>query len=75
MLGADDGILLCGEAVQALRSGTEIAARLAALASANLYALAEDFQARGLQAGTVNQLDYPAFVELSLAYDRVNTWL
>ncbi|WP_040263766.1 sulfurtransferase complex subunit TusB [Pseudomonas massiliensis] len=75
MLGPDDGLLLCGEAVQALRPGTEIFARLARLSSTKLYALMEDCEARGLEAEAAQQLDYPAFVELSLAYDRVNTWL
>lgn len=75
LLGPGDGLLLCGEAVQALRPGTELAARLAGLEPKHLYALAEDCEARGLEAQAAKLVDYPAFVELSLAYDRVNTWL
>ncbi|WP_263263805.1 sulfurtransferase complex subunit TusB [Pseudomonas sp. RIT-PI-S] len=73
-LGPDDGLLLCGEAVQGLRTGSPVAQRLHEL-SAQLYALSEDCQARGLLDPAVRRVDYPAFVELSLAYDRVNTWL
>jgi len=74
-LGPNDGLLLCGEAVQALRPGTPMALRLGTLAGARLYALDEDCLARGLESVEAEQVDYPGFVELSLRYTRVNTWL
>jgi tRNA 2-thiouridine synthesizing protein B len=75
LLGPDDGLLLCGEAVQALRPGSAVQQRLLQLPSAQLYALSDDCQARGLANTPVKQIDYPGFVALSLAYHRVNTWL
>lgn len=75
LLGADDGLLLSGDAVYALQPG---GAPLAALEERQprLYVLAEDLAARGLQAGSqVTPLDYPAFVQLTLEYDKVNSWL
>ncbi|WPO98118.1 sulfurtransferase complex subunit TusB [Pseudomonas sp. HR96] len=75
LLGAHDGLLLSGDAVYALQPGT---AALAALEQRQLrlYALAEDLEARGLQAtAQVAALDYPAFVQLTLDYDKVNSWL
>lgn len=74
-LGPDDGVLLCGEAVQGLRAGSAWAQRLQQVPSAQLYALSEDCLARGLSEVAATQVDYPAFVELSLAYQRVNTWM
>ena len=77
LIGADDGILLCGDAVYALNPTTEHYTRLTqAVPQARLYALEEDLAARGQSASDhVQTLDYPGFVALSLAYDRVNTWL
>lgn len=75
LLGVADGLLLCGDAVYALLPGS---APLAILEQRKprLYALQEDLQARGLRAGDeVTPLDYPAFVQLTLQYDRVNAWL
>ena len=70
LLGADDGLLLTGDAVYALQPGT---AQLQALelmpAGITLYALEEDLQARALA------IDYPAFVELCGRYAKVNSWL
>lgn len=74
-LGPDDGLLLCGAAVQALRPGTVAAQQLHKLASTRLYALNEDCEAHGVEPFKAQPIDYPQFVELSLAYDRVNTWL
>ncbi|MCF5429700.1 DsrH/TusB family sulfur metabolism protein, partial [Pseudomonas syringae] len=44
--------------------------------SSQLFALDEDLSARNLPlpAG-VGSIDYPTFVELSLRFDKVNTWL
>lgn len=74
-LGPDDGLLLCGAAVQALRPGTLAAQQLGTLAITRLYALSEDCEAHGLEQFEAQSIDYPRFVELSLTYDRVNTWL
>ncbi|MFB4390346.1 MULTISPECIES: sulfurtransferase complex subunit TusB [unclassified Pseudomonas] len=81
LLGPDDGLLLCGDAVYALRAGSEPCIQLrAANLEGRLYALEEDLQARALheedQRGEPAQVvDYPAFVELSLRFDKVNGWL
>lgn len=77
LLGADDGLLLTGDAVYALQPGT---AQLQALelmpAGIALYALEEDLQARALSAPPRAQaIDYPAFVELCGRYAKVNSWL
>ncbi|MNC79619.1 Protein TusB [compost metagenome] len=41
-----------------------------------LFALEEDLQARAISVGNDTQvIDYPAFVALSLNYDKVNSWL
>ena len=76
LLGADDALLLCGDAVYALRTGCAPLHKLqAAGLESRLYALAEDLQARALDSTLAKAVDYPAFVELSLHYDKVNSWL
>lgn len=77
LLGADDGLLLSGDAVYALQPDSAAHKALASRPSgAGLYALAEDLQARNIQADTaVTVLDYSAFVALTLRYDKVNSWL
>ena len=77
LLGAQDAILLCGDAVYALQADsapfTALQARVDTL---NVFALAEDTQARGLAVPDwVKSVNYPGFVELSIHYDKVNTWL
>lgn len=77
LLGADDALLLSGDAVYALQPGT---ANLQALqlmpGSIALNALDEDLAARGLQAPErVQAVDYPGFVELCTRYAKVNSWL
>lgn len=77
LLGPEDGVLLCGDAVYALQPGT---AQLQALESAptaiTLYALAEDLAARALLLPERAQaIDYPGFVELCGQYAKVNSWL
>ena len=73
LLGAGDGLLLTGDAVYALQPGSAPCARLRALAD---RPLAEDLQARGLQAPElVSAVDYAGFVELTLRFERVNSWL
>lgn len=74
LLGPDDGVLLTGDAVYA-GADSQVGAPLQQAAT-RLYALGEDVQARGLTPGTgVTVIDYPEFVELTLAYDKVNSWL
>jgi tRNA 2-thiouridine synthesizing protein B len=75
VIGANDALLLSGDAVYALRPGT---APFNALIARNptLFVLAEDAQARALEIpGTARAIDYPAFVDLSIHYDKVNSWL
>ena len=73
LLGAQDAILLCGDAVYALQPDS---APFNALQARVVFALAEDTQARGLAVPDwVKSVDYPGFVELSVHYDKVNTWL
>ncbi|MNG38657.1 Protein TusB [compost metagenome] len=41
-----------------------------------LYVLAEDAQARAIDVPAwATAIDYPAFVELSIHHDKVNSWL
>ncbi|MGF0239146.1 sulfurtransferase complex subunit TusB [Rhodococcus sp. IEGM1300] len=75
VIGADDALLLTGDAVYALQANT---APFTALNTRHLklFVLAEDAQARALEVpGTATAIDYPAFVELSIHYDKVNSWL
>lgn len=75
VIGANDALLLTGDAVYALQKGT---APFNALHARNpaLFVLAEDAQARSLDIpDTAKAIDYPAFVELSIHYDKVNSWL
>lgn len=75
LLGPHDALLLSGDAVYALQPGSAPHAALEQR-QPRLYALLEDLQARGLSpALAVTPVDYPAFVELTLAYDKVNSWL
>lgn len=75
VIGANDGLLLSGDAVYALQPGT---APFAALQSrqVKLFVLIEDAEARALQVPDwAEAIDYPAFVELSIHHDKVNSWL
>ena len=75
LLGAADALLLSGDAVYALQPGT---APFSALESreVKLFVLAEDAQARAVQVPDwAEAIDYPAFVELSIHHDKVNSWL
>lgn len=77
VLSAEDGILLCGEAVQALRAGSAAAKQLFACEQKYyLYALQEDLAARAIDVAQlpVTVVDYPAFVALTVEYARVNSW-
>ncbi|WP_426235437.1 sulfurtransferase complex subunit TusB [Pseudomonas sp. TWP3-2] len=75
LIGSSDALLLSGDAVYALQPDT---APLAALQrrEENLYVLAEDAEARAvLVPHWAEVIDYPGFVELSIRYDKVNSWL
>ncbi|ANI55368.1 sulfurtransferase complex subunit TusB [Pseudomonas sp. DR 5-09] len=75
LLGASDALLLSGDAAYALQPGT---APFNALETrrVKLFVLAEDAQARAVQVpGWAEAIDYPAFVELSIHHDKVNSWL
>lgn len=77
LLGAGDALLLCGEAVNALRSSNAAGALLAQMpAGCQLFALEEDVLARALVVEAPLQvIDYPGFVALTLQFDKVNSWL
>lgn len=77
VLSAGDGIVLCGEAVQALRAGSVAAQQLFSTEREyRLYVLQEDVLARAIdtQGLPLTLLDYPAFVALCVDYSRVNSW-
>ncbi|WP_454565883.1 sulfurtransferase complex subunit TusB [Pseudomonas sp. AIG] len=75
LIGSADAMLLSGDAVYALQPGT---APFTALQSRQikLFILNEDAQARAVQVPDwAEAIDYPAFVELSIHHDKVNSWL
>ncbi|KII36107.1 sulfur relay protein DsrH [Pseudomonas fluorescens] len=75
VIGANDALLLSGDAAYALQPGT---APFSALndRSLALYVLAEDAQARAIEIPDwAKAIEYPAFVELSIHHDKVNSWL
>ncbi|QHC96503.1 MULTISPECIES: sulfurtransferase complex subunit TusB [unclassified Pseudomonas] len=75
LIGSTDALLLSGDAVYALQAGT---APFSALQSRQikLFVLVEDAQARAIAVPDwVEAIDYPAFVELSIHHDKVNSWL
>lgn len=75
LLGNQDAVLLCGDAVYALQQAGAPWASLQQRA-AQVFALAEDVSARAIDAHpSATLVDYPAFVQLSLDYDKVNSWL
>ncbi|WP_166361957.1 sulfurtransferase complex subunit TusB [Pseudomonas akapageensis] len=77
LLGNADAVLLTGDAVYALQPGSEPRRQLSERRLATrLFALEEDLQARAIDpAGLALAIDYPAFVELSIRFDKVNSWL
>ena len=77
ILGSQDALLLCGDAVYALQNDSAQRQALELMPeSIALYALDEDVQARGLVfPARLTLVDYPGFVALSCQYDKVNTWL
>ncbi|MCI3946191.1 sulfurtransferase complex subunit TusB [Pseudomonas syringae] len=77
LLGDEDCLLLCGDATYALLfSGARLQTLQTLTGSARLFALDEDIKARNLTLlPGIDSIDYPTFVELSLRFDKVNTWL
>lgn len=77
ILGRQDGLLLCGDAVYALQPGSQpLKALEQNTETLTLFLLAEDLAARNLECPRwATSIDYPAFVELSVRYDKVNSWL
>lgn len=76
LLGAADGVLLCGDATYALADSAAPLEALQALSANQVFVLEEDIQARSMAAPAwVRVVDYPGFVELSIRFDKVNTWL
>ena len=72
LLGKDDALLLSGDAVYALQQGSV----LKSLEEQTVFILEEDLLARHLECPSwATYVDYPAFVELSIRYDKVNSWL
>jgi tRNA 2-thiouridine synthesizing protein B len=75
VLGTADALLLSGDAVYALQPGTAPFTTLQSR-QLKLFVLAEDAQARAVQLPDwAEAIDYPAFVELSIHHDKVNSWL
>ena len=75
VIGANDGLLLSGDAAYALQPGTVPFTALSTR-GLKLFVLTEDAQARALVVpDCARAIDYPAFVELSIHYDKVNSWL
>ena len=73
LLGSDDALLLSGDAVYALHLQ---GSALTVLEDKTVFILEEDLQARNLECPQwATGVDYPAFVELSIRYDKVNSWL
>ena len=77
ILGGQDALLLCGDAVYALQAGSAQWLALELMPEhIRLYALDEDVKARGLASPPrLTRVDYSGFVALSCQYDKVNTWL
>ncbi|WP_122666243.1 sulfurtransferase complex subunit TusB [Pseudomonas viridiflava] len=76
LLGPADAVLLCGDATYALTDSTAPLQALQALSDNAVFVLEEDIHARSMAAPDwVNVVDYPGFVELSIRFDKVNTWL
>ncbi|EJM15073.1 sulfur relay protein TusB/DsrH [Pseudomonas sp. GM21] len=75
VIGASDALLLSGDAVYALQPGTAPFSTLSTR-GLQLFVLAEDVQARSIDIPDwAKAIDYPAFVELSIYHDKVNSWL
>jgi tRNA 2-thiouridine synthesizing protein B len=68
--GSDDAILLCGDGAYGLHHPA------LQLKGVKVFVLAEDSLARNLPLPDwADCVDYPGFVQLSIDYDKVNTWI
>ncbi|MFC6299034.1 sulfurtransferase complex subunit TusB [Pseudomonas sp. CCM 7893] len=75
LCGAQDAILLCGDGAYALQAASVPFQALQAK-GLKVFVLSEDSQARNMPVPAwADSVDYPAFVQLSIDYDKVNTWL
>jgi len=73
-------ILLIEDAVYATLEGTAFANKVKAAAEkCKVYALGPDIRARGMDTGKViggiEIVDYGGFVDLTVAYDSVHSWV
>ncbi|MBP0945428.1 sulfurtransferase complex subunit TusB [Pseudomonas alliivorans] len=76
LLGENDGVLLCGDAAYALMPSGPVSQTLQQTGSQLLFVLDEDLKARNLALPDgITRVDYAGFVELSIRFDKVNTWL
>lgn len=77
LLGPNDALLLCGDAVYALQPGSVQRQALELMPnSIGLFALDEDLNARAIDAPQrLQSVDYAGFVGLSCRFDKVNSWL
>lgn len=78
LLAEGDGLLLSGDAVYALQPGSPALLALQQLADGIVVmALQEDLQARNLGPlpERVSAIDYRAFVNQCINFNRVNSWL
>jgi tRNA 2-thiouridine synthesizing protein B len=73
--GADDAILLMGDACYALLPNSQAAEKLA-LCSAQKYFVDTDAAARGLSgnSGKASSVDMDGFVELTEAFSKQQAW-
>ncbi|WPN96234.1 sulfurtransferase complex subunit TusB [Pseudomonas sp. MUP55] len=68
--GSADAILLCGDGAYGLHNPALPTKGI------KVFVLAEDLQARNLPLPDwADSVDYPGFVQLSIDYDKVNSWL
>lgn len=77
IVGNNDAILLCGDALYALQpQGGPFKAIEEKRDTLRLFILEEDLVARNFECPEwATCVDYCAFVELSIRYDKVNSWL
>ena len=77
ILGSVDALLLCGDAAYGLQPNTAACKLLQEnVALQRLFILEEDLLARHLECPQwATAVDYAGFVQLSIQYDKVNTWL
>ena len=72
-------VLLIEDAVYAAAKGNAIEARIRQAAQTlEIYALAPDLEARGMEGATIDGVrlvDYGGFVDLVAAHDPVQSWL